>query len=623
MQAPGCSTATQAATSSAGRNMSSAEALLGKARRFRDVDNIQHESVPDVPASLAEIAMFLQSHETQAASDATHAVFDNFPDWWQGHRSTFRLAISGDDGDLDVLYEHIATLYKLNIPLTLSEIRTPQMLFAQDIHVRGSENSCLTAEDLFGKGDAFAKLLGSIMGEIFPNNDFLDVAIFDASGHSRRAGAMKTSIRIVWSSVVVDRVRARRIRDFIVYKFKESQDPAILALAERLQKLGQDNAWASVFDESVYASKHGVRMPLNDLTSPAPLKKPERRPFKPYAVVRFAYGGGSLQHVTNVAQEEDLDGPDWLQLGCLRQKENTPLTEWTAPVLPGDLQRPGGQDNRAGSGGRDSGSGSGYGGLVRMGRVSVRTHGGSAPNGDGNKRLTAKPRDDRVTQEHAQRVELEFDGTAEDFLASLEAHFGRQDAAIVAEDDLLTWTQSELVDGSKIQFRPSTRRVYVQGRMHQVRHLLVTVRRFARDVRDSVGGPSALSSRGVTALVQGADAGPAPSAFSPSAYFAPSAAFAPIAPSSGTARTADSGALVQQPTSIESTRRLVQHDFTGQTTGELTLTQGQVVLLTNDPQPGDHSSPHRWVYGMNEASGQKGWFPLSYTVPREPAGRGE
>mmetsp|Transcript_83028 Transcript_83028/g.239869 ORF Transcript_83028/g.239869 Transcript_83028/m.239869 type:complete len:600 (-) Transcript_83028:166-1965(-) len=599
MQAPGCSTATQAATSSAGRNMSSAEALLGKARRFRDVDNIQHESVPDVPASLAEIAMFLQSHETQAASDATHAVFDNFLDWWQGHRSTFRLAIAVGD-DLDVLYEHIATSYKLNIPLTLAEIRTPEFLFAQDIRVWGSENRCLTAADVLGPDDAFAKLLGSIMGEIFPNNDFLDVAIFDASGHSRRAGAMKTSIRIVWSSIVVDRDRARHIRDLFVYKFKESQDAAILALGERLQELRQDNSWASVFDESVYASKHGVRMPLNDLTSPAPLKRPERRPFKPYGVLRFAYGGESLHNVEVIAQEEDLDGRDWLQLGCLRQEIGSALTEWTPPVLPG-------------------GSGIGYGGLVGMGRVNVHTR---HHYKDSTMRPTAMPSDDRVTHEHAQSFEREFDGTAEDFRASLAAHFGRQ-GAIVAGDDLLTWTQSELVDGSKIQFRPSTRRVYVQGRMHQVRHLLVTVRRFARDVRDSVGGPSALSSRGVTALVQGADAGPAPSAFSPSAYFAPSAAFAPIAPSSGTARTADSGALVQQPTSIESTRRLVQHDFTGQTTGELTLTQGQVVLLTNDPQPGDHSSPHRWVYGMNEASGQKGWFPLSYTVPREPAGRGE
>merc|ERR1719399_2299227 len=132
------------------------------------------------------------------------------------------------------------------------------------------------------------------MGEVFPKVEFLDVAIFNATGVAKTKGVHKTSIRFVWSNIIVDKDRAAKIRGYMVHKFKESKEEAILKLTEEMTASSKENQWHSVFNDVIYFGRYGIRMPLADRVSPAPMKRPEGRPFKPYAVLRFNYTPGSM-----------------------------------------------------------------------------------------------------------------------------------------------------------------------------------------------------------------------------------------------------------------------------------------------------------------------------------------
>ena len=76
----------------------------------------------------------------------------------------------------------------------------------------GTKNTTLSAADLLSPEKPFARLLGKTMGELFPGVDFLDCCVFDATGVSGKKGVMKTSLRIVWPSIYVDKHRAGSIR---------------------------------------------------------------------------------------------------------------------------------------------------------------------------------------------------------------------------------------------------------------------------------------------------------------------------------------------------------------------------------------------------------------------------
>jgi len=143
-----------------------------------------------VPEMLSTISKFLQDHETPSMNDCTHIVFDNYHDWWMGPKPNYKLAIA-EDNTLDTLNKYISILFDLNIPLTLTEKRTPEIRFAQDVEIWGSKDETVVVEDLMRPECPFARMLGRIMGEIYPGQDKLDVIIFDSTGTSRTKGVKK------------------------------------------------------------------------------------------------------------------------------------------------------------------------------------------------------------------------------------------------------------------------------------------------------------------------------------------------------------------------------------------------------------------------------------------------
>ena len=53
-----------------------------------------------------------------------------------------------EDNTLDILYSYTSTLYHIGIPLTLTEKRTPEIRFGQDIEIWGSKDETRKAEEL-------------------------------------------------------------------------------------------------------------------------------------------------------------------------------------------------------------------------------------------------------------------------------------------------------------------------------------------------------------------------------------------------------------------------------------------------------------------------------------------
>jgi len=208
--------------------------LLAKAKRLREVETISHESVQNVAELMEKVSKFMQEHETPSATDCTHTVFDSYIDWWMNSKPTFKLAIA-EDNTLETMYKYLTQMYDLGIPLTLAEKRSPEIRFVQDIEIWGTKEETIKAEELLHPQKKFTRLLGQSMGEIYPGNQFLDMVAFDSTGVSRTKGVMKTSIRLVWSNIVVDKDRAARIRDFFVHKFKDSKEEG--ADASQLTKL--------------------------------------------------------------------------------------------------------------------------------------------------------------------------------------------------------------------------------------------------------------------------------------------------------------------------------------------------------------------------------------------------
>mmetsp|Transcript_59603 Transcript_59603/g.151183 ORF Transcript_59603/g.151183 Transcript_59603/m.151183 type:complete len:609 (-) Transcript_59603:40-1866(-) len=588
--------------------------FLAKVKRYREVESLQHESVPNVAETLEKISKFLQEHETPSSNDCTHTVFDNFPDWWSTQKTSFKLAIA-EDNTLDLLYRYISNLYDLGIPLTLTEKRTPQIRLIQDIEIWGNKNSTLTAPELLAPESKFTHLLGKTVGEIYPKvgQEFLDAVVFDSSGLSRTKGVMKTSLRLVWSSIIVDKERAGQIRDYVVHKFKDSKDEDIKNVETQIQNDSKENQWNSVFSDAVYFGRFGVRMPLNDRVSPAPLKKPELRPLRPWAVLRFNFSEGSLRDVEKIAAAEELEGIDWLKIGCIRRDAGTELTEWTPPTWRGE-RMPRAQQSGGGGAGGGGGGGGGYGGAGGggggggggyvgggaprgPGGIKVRTRGGS-DNSNYDRR--PKPRDpNSVQQEKTHTVEREFDGTIEDFRTRLEGQLGAQEAGIKQDEERLVWNQPE--SGARIEFKAANRRVYITGKMHQIRPLVNVIAPFVKEVGDSAR--SVVSSRAGSRA--GSEAGGVGSAaYAPS--YAPSAAYA-ASTASRSGRDGSGGGVSEQ------SKRVAVRAFHGESSGELSLNPGDHVTVTHDPDEGQHNNIHRWVYGQNEETSERGWFPLSHT----------
>lgn len=579
-----------------------------KVKKFRSVSAIQHPNFPPSTVSdlLEKISKFLQDHETPSQNDCTHTVFDNYPDWWESSKSQHKLAIA-EDNTLDLLYRYISNCYDLGIPLLLTEKRTPQIRFVQDVEIWGNPEACVTVAELMSPSSKFARLLGSTMGEMFPQEEFLDVAVFDASGKSKIKGVMKTSIRLAWSKLVVDKERATRIRDYVVHKFKDCNDEEIKALEGRIRDqnpdLSKDNQWVNIFSDAIYFGRYGIRMPLNDRVSPQPLQHPENRPFSPFAVLRFNFLDGRLLEVEEICGNGVLEGSEWLKIGCVRRPAGEDLTPWTPPVWRGE-RAPRTVDTQcttplgapAGNGGV-SGGGGGGGGLAGRtpGQVKMRTRGGSEPT------QRARPRDpQRMQEEKMVTYERAFQGTVSEFCERLETQLGKTDD-IVQEEGKLTWSIMGQT-GAQVVFKESNHMVYIQGKNHQIRSLLNVISPFVQqvDAARSVVSSRVRSQGGSEA---GGSYGPS---YAPSAVFKPPAAYAASTASLRSVR--EGGGMAP-----ERLQRMVCRDFQPEGAGELSLTVGAQVTVTHDPDEGQQNNVHRWVYGTNEATQQKGWFPLSYT----------
>lgn len=585
---------------------STGEELVARVKKFREVESIQHENIQNVPTLLEKISKFLQDHETSSINDCTHTVFDNYSDWWMNNKPTYKLAVA-EDNTVDQLHRMIAQLYDLGIPLTLTEKRTPVIRFIQEVEILGNQDECVSASELVDCQGAFMKLLGKIMGELYPRqpNNFLDCVIFDSTGLSRTKGIMKTSMRLVWSNIAIDRTRAGKIYDYVVLKFQESQDPAIEELKERFLKLNsKDNQWNNVFSDSVYFSPLGVRMPLCDRVSPAPLKKPEKRPFKPLGVIRCNYSitenGNEFQFAERFPSDA-LTREEWIKIGCVRLDAGVEQTEWQAPnFVPPTASR--NRDYvRAEPGARQPGA------------VRRRTMGGS------DRPSRPQTRSHQQTQlETLVTVQREFEGSLARFREHLENAGLITDKESITEDaERLVWRQPG--DTGRIEMNASNHRVYLTGKTHQVRSLCKTVTPFCRPADDAASyiAETARSSR------PGSRAGSRPGVkfegkpsdvYAPTrtAGYAPSAVYAPSNRSvhSNTSLASTTRANMQLPAQ----RCLAHREFVQEGQDELELQVGDHLTIVHDPDA-TTANVARWVHGSNDRTKEKGWFPLSYTRP--------
>ena len=323
--------------------MASGWALLDKAKKKRGIESFRYEAA--MPEFLEKASSFLQRHKTGCTRKYTHMVFDNHQDWWTSRRPIYRLDIT--DGDaVNQLHGIVAGCYDFGLPLTLSEARSPEFRFVLEVDIWGREDagSHVGTSELVDTCGPFLQVIGRAMHELFPaageNALDLDLVAFDATGQHVVHAVQKTSLRLVWPTVVVDADRARRIRDHIVERFVTSTAADVVALGERIAECYPMNSWYTVFGRSFYTrAAASLRMPLCDRVTPAPLKKVEGRPFKPLGIWRIA-AQAKLSETNAVTWEQlyfpaQLPNNMWVRAGSIRLDSGEELTDWTEPECLG------------------------------------------------------------------------------------------------------------------------------------------------------------------------------------------------------------------------------------------------------------------------------------------------
>jgi hypothetical protein len=570
------------------------EDAVQRAREVRGTDQIQEGD----RATLEKIRTFLQDHMVDSVAQATHAIIENYPDWWcKARRAPPGLSLE-TDADLEELYRAVGGLQAMGIPLTLAEKRTPQFRFFQDIEAWGTRDAAVPVEELIGPECELALLLGKVVGEVFPGHGgFLDAAVFDATGLSQTKGVRKTSLRLVWPSIVVDSDRAARVRDLVVHRLQAvtAENGPIAQLEVRLKEFSSANAWHSVFGDASYGMRSNVRMPLCDRVSPLPLRAPERRPLTAAGVLRFTFAGETrLKGAEWLCKKEELDGAEWVKIGSLRQESTALLTEWSVPAWTGSQPVP------------QSSS--------RTGRVKVRTAGGSDNMMVGGvaraaqNRAAVKPPPERAGQ--LLTVERHFSGSAEAFCEKMEPHLGK---GVLEADGTHVWRQP--AGDARIVMYAEDQRVKVIGRPNQVRSLVVIVSPYT-EAMQMLGTPNI----GRQPLQPVPPDGRAPSAaFQPTTMSSAGYAGAEnMAEANSQGNSDDTTKLNQAAATVVGQTRMVNQSFVAEGQGELTLNKGDLVEVTNDPEgeQGD-AGGDRWVYGRCVAREESGWFPLSHTAPQE------
>jgi len=527
------------------------ESLLAHTREVRREDHLQVE-----PGLLESIRSWLHNHEAESAQAATHLVLENYPDWWSKNNRRSQLpglTINGDD--LEELYSHIGCLHDLRIPLTLQEKRTPLFRFFQDVEAWGSAKDSISSNRLVGPDTDLTKLIGTFMGKVFPpssNRLFIDAAVFDATGVEQTKGLKKTSLRLVWPSIVVDQDRAITVQTSFVHQLTLASEEggAVAELQTELQTQNRDNAWYRVFSDGAFGSNRpGVRMPLCDSVSPLPLRAPEKRPFVPVGMLRFSYTTDhQMKAIEWLCKREELNANEWVKLGAIRVTDAAAeLSNYNAPT---SQTRPTPK------------------GSTKTGRIKVRTVGGS----DG---ADARQEPRRVLEQRAGTtvtVKRRLAVAPQQFRESMERQMGQ---ASMNPDGAWVWRQPS--GEAHVTMYAEDKRVLVVGLCNQVRSLLVTISQFCEAEENQ-------------------------KPFWPQGP--PSAAYAPAQ---------DTGFADGEVTSILGQLRCAETEFNPEGQGELQLQEGCMVTVLADPEAEHTSGANRWVYGRNETTQQVGWFPLSHT----------
>lgn len=569
--------------------------LLERARELRK------EGLEADKDKLVEIAQFLNSHQAETAKTATHAILENYPDWWVpgkvgGRRAPPGLFFEQGTQEEEELFKHAATLFGMGMPLTLAERRPPTFRLFQDFDIWGSAEEAMDVESFIGPETSFINLVGKAIGEVFPpsaggGNGFLDASIYDASGTSQTKGLRKTSIRVVWPAIAVDADRALRFRDFLISRLttaaaeqtREQTANPIAVLEAQLRQRNAQNSWHGVLGDAAYGQRSAVRMPLSDRVSPLPLRAPEGRPFRPVGVMRFTFTEAkkNSMKIEWLCRQGELESSDWLKIGSVRLDEKTSLTEWAAPTLPvGPMMAS----------------------ATRGARVKVRTQGGS--DGGGGLRMargvtqktTPLERAGQIVEVH-RRFGANWDTAA--FCERIEKQCGQ---STIQPDGSVTWRNP--TNDARIEMHEEDRKITVVGKPNQVRSLIVFVSQFTEAC------PGLAAQTPSTRPVGG------------NGYNAPGSAFAPAGrdeTSETTAAEGDEKAAESDPAAGQ--LRSAFMDFVAEGAGELSLKVGETVRVTYD-EPGA-AGESRWVYGKNETSGESGWFPLDHTRPVEEANERE
>ena len=72
------------------------------------------------------------------------------------------------------------------------------------------------------------------------------------------------------------------------------------------------------------------------------------------------------------------------------------------------------------------------------------------------------------------------------------------------------------------------------------------------------------------------------------------------------------GRELGKPSMLARSQRRAIGEFIPESESELHLNVGDIIVITHDPER-QGASAHRWVYGKNESTQSKGWFPFSST----------
>mmetsp|Transcript_57087 Transcript_57087/g.121306 ORF Transcript_57087/g.121306 Transcript_57087/m.121306 type:complete len:586 (+) Transcript_57087:76-1833(+) len=576
---------------------------ISTVRSIRSESTVTDEDLP----WLEQAKAFLLNHDDAHAP--THIVFGDYPDWWVPPGNFQGKLAMAEDNTLEQLYRYMADLYEKNMPLTICEVLTDDIRLVQDIHILNSSNEPVSTETLFDPQGALLRKLGEIILQLFrdPPQGFWNAVALDASGIVRIKGVWKSSLRLVWPRITVEKDTAMMVREYIIHSFEESPDQNIADLKDKLLAMNRENTWKNIFSEAIFTNREGsIRMPLNDRVAERPMNHVrELRPFRPHGLLKFQRNQeeGDLHPVEMMAEPSDLDLDEWLKLGCVRSAEGRARTPFTAPTQfrrPARAPGKGAGRGPGGGGGSGGGKGGGSGGNApgwNGAQITLGARGGSdnyqvRPGRGGGGKGGGRAYQQQPQQDTQKTIEREFVGTAQEFREAIATVI--PDGQFTEENGHITFTAG---GDYRITFQAAnSRHVQISGSEQQLRTIAGALAGFLQQVG---GGGTERTARSITGSHTRSRAG-SPGAASKVAgsvgrggYAAPSQVFAPAAPASRIAPGQ------QVYVAIE--------NFKGESDTELSFEIG--MQLTVKEHPSDSGG---WAFGQLISGGAEGWFPFNH-----------